>query len=143
VRILRFLFVVLLLPCLLTAAGHSWEDLQQLNQGRRIRVFLLDRGSFTGTFVGCTAESLTLRDRGADRAVPRAQVRKVTTGSRPRRLRNTLIGLGIGAGSGGLVVWKATDASERWGYGIAAAIMVVGGTVIGAVLPANRTVYMK
>jgi hypothetical protein len=143
VRVLRFLFAALLFQVLLAAGGHSWEDLQQLNQGRKIRVFLVGGDSFTGTFAGCTAESLAMRERGADRAVPRAQVRKVTTGSRPKRLRNTLIGLGIGAGGGGLVVWKATDAPERFGYAIAAAIMVAGGTVIGAVLPANRTVYEK
>jgi hypothetical protein len=142
-RILWFLFAVLLLPCLVTAAGDSWDDLQQLNQGRKIRVFLVGRDSFTGTFVGCTAENLLVRVRGGDRTVARAQVRKVTTGSRPKRLRNALIGLAIGAGSGGLVVWKATDASERFGYAIAAAVMVAGGTVIGAVLPASRTVYKK
>jgi len=103
-----------------TAAGHSWDDLQQLNQGRKIRVFLVGRDSYAGTFVGCTAENLSVRVRGGDRTVPSAQVRKATTGSRPKRLRNTLIGLGIGAGGGGLVVWKATDAPERFGYAIAA-----------------------
>jgi hypothetical protein len=142
-RILWFLFAVLLLPCPVTAVGHSWDDLQQLNQGRKIHVFLVGGDSFTGTFVGCTAENLSVRWRGRDRTVPSAQVRKVTTGSRPRRLRNTLIGLGIGAGGGGLVVWKATDASERFGYAIAAAVMVAGGPIIGVVLPANRTVYEK
>jgi hypothetical protein len=142
-KILRLFFAVLLLPCLVTAAGNSWDDLQRLNQGRKIRVFLTGGDFFTGTFVGCTAENLSVRVRGGDRTVPRVQVRKVTTGSRPKRLRNTLIGLGGGAGAGGLVVWKATDASERFGYAIAAAVMVAGGTVIGVVLPANRTVYEK
>jgi hypothetical protein len=139
-RILRVLFAVLSLPCLVIAAVHSWDDLAQLSQGRKIRVFLVGGDSLTGTFVGCTLENLSVRVRGGDRTPPSAQVRKVTTGSRPKRLRNTLIGLGIGAGGGGLVVWKATDASERFGYAIPAAVMVAGGTIIGVILPAKPNV---
>ena len=126
----------------------SWSDLNSLKAGQGIEVIESRMQRHTGEFVNLTDQVLTLQERGADVAIKREDIVRVSTSSGPRRGEHAVIGLvvggAIGAGIGALAGSSHgfLGASDR---GIAALVGIVigapSGALVGAVIPAHTTVY--
>lgn len=131
-RKLKRVVGLLILCCAPAAgqAGNSWNNLESLAVGERIRVVKQDKSSHTGTFVAFSSEAVTLRSKGAEVGHRREDVVRVWRVGAPRRGRAALIGLAIGAGAGA-AVGAASD-----GYVVtrkeAAALLGLAGGAVGA-----------
>jgi len=80
--------------------GEPWENLKQLQVGQKIEVVDMTLKSLTGTFVSFSDEAISLRNRGGDVTVVRADVLRVSLREHTKRTRNVLIGAAIGAAAG-------------------------------------------
>lgn len=89
-------------------AQDSWENLKQLRPGQKIEVIDMKWKSLKGTFVAVSDEAILLRTDGNEVSVLRADVLRVSLREHSRRGRNTLIGLGVGAGAG-FAIGRAID----------------------------------
>jgi hypothetical protein len=124
----------------------SLIKLNGLKAGQKIQVVETNSKKDTGTFEAVSDAAISIRDAAGEKSVPMAEVRSVKLVGTHRRLRNTLIGLGIGAG-GGAAIGAAIGPSNGFivGKGVAAAIVgtagAVFGTVVGVLLPTHETVY--
>jgi hypothetical protein len=98
---MRFLVIAIAsVGCVLAApASKTWESLGQLNSGAAIEVVTRDRAE-KGEFVSSSTESLTIRTRRGEQKFLRPDVLRVVARTQPRRTRNILIGLGVGAALG-------------------------------------------
>ncbi len=74
---------------------QSWENLKQLKAGDEIQVVQMNIKSLQGTFLGVSEEVISLRVQENEAALPRADVLRVSLREKSKRLRNTLIGLGV------------------------------------------------
>jgi hypothetical protein len=129
------------------AADGSWDNLAQLRAGQRIEVVDMNLASVTGEFTGYTADSLSLRAGGTERAIARADVLSVKNRERSHRRRNVLLGLAVGAAAGlaAGAIRGATYHEEGEGPVFMAVYTPIGagiGAAAGAALPAGSvTVY--
>jgi hypothetical protein len=127
---------------------RSWSNLAELKPGEQVVVMGVDGARHRGAFRGYSGEAITIREDNRDVTTERTQVQAISASAPSHRLRNTLIGLGIGAGVG-LALDRSLGAYLRnesnppgaraliWGLPIA-----IGGT-IGAVIPGQRTIYSR
>ncbi len=74
---------------------QSWENLKQLKVGDEIQVVQMNIKSPQGTFLGVSEEVISLRVKESEVTLPRADVLRVSLREKSKRLRNTLIGLGV------------------------------------------------
>jgi len=146
---MRLLLVALACVGLVLAApvSNTWQSLGQLNPGARIEVVTRDRTE-KGEFVSSSTESLTIRTRRGEQRLLRPEVVRVVSRTQSRRMRNVLIGVGVGAAIG-----LATDQTigrylrnESNPAGVrpliwTAPIALCGG--IGAAFPSYRVIYRK
>jgi hypothetical protein len=98
-----------------------------------------------GSFAAVAEDSLTIRMDAGERSFEKTKVRMVKVRSSQRRIRNLLIGVGIGVATGvavdqslGAALRNETGDSKRPVMYLAP-IGLFGG--IGAAIPAYRTVY--
>src|ERR1700742_3948540 len=77
----------------------SWQNLRTLGSGESIQVVEASTGKHVGTFVSATDAAIVFRERSGERTVQRQDVRSVKRMKNRHRLRNTLIGAGVGAGA--------------------------------------------
>ena len=125
-------------------AAQSWDSLREL-RGQHVKVVNTTGEEQKGICASVTADGITVQ-AGANRVtIERNKVRRVQVRSGARRVRNVLIGVGIGLAVGitvdqtlGTYLRNETGDSGR-GITYAAPIVVFGG--IGAALPGYRTVY--
>lgn len=120
----------------------SWGSLSGLKAGQKIQVIEMNSTKHQGTFLNVSDSAIAFREGAGEKSVQRADVRSVTLMGRHRRLRNTLIGLGVGAGAGAVIGAGATPSGDK-GY-VAAFLGVAGGfcgTVVGVLLPTHDTIY--
>ena len=121
---------------------RSWNSLTSLRAGQKIQVKTRTTGNWKGTFLAFTPDSISIYAKNSDREIPRSEVLAVKRSSGAVRLRNTLIGAGIGAAAGAGIALpnmnQGDAAYSALGY---AALAMVTSTVVGAVLPAYATVY--
>lgn len=92
----------LLVPTLMAAGDGSvtsWQNLGQLAAGQKIEVAKTKNGPLRGTFVSFSDQSITLREKQQETAIPRADVSRVRL-LPAKRGRYALIGAAIGAGAG-------------------------------------------
>ncbi len=132
-------------------AEQSWKNLKQLKVGHEIQVVQMNIKSLQGTFLGVSEEVISLRVQENEAALPRADVLRVSLREKSKRLRNTLIGLGVGSAAGGLALWlwarKAQPISRFRGeyYDIGKlTILPIGigiGAGVGAAIPSHPTIY--
>ena len=123
------------------ATEQPWANLKQLKPGQKIRVTRINTESVASRFVSVTEEGLVIRVKRGQITVSRAEITEVTEPSRGKRLRNTLIGLGV-CGIIGAAVARGLLSSYPTGVPLAAAvIMFAGGGAVGAVMPTKGTVY--
>lgn len=90
----------------------DWTNLQRIHPGEEVHVVRSDKKSADGRFVSASAEAITLDISGGALTVPRSEVVRVTKRRPSHRMRNTLIGLGIGAAVG-LVLDQTLGAIAR------------------------------
>jgi hypothetical protein len=147
-RKILFLILTLAMPCTLFAQTDlaSWANLSALQPGHKIEVLDTTSKKHSGTFVNVSDAAITLKEGGGEKSIAKQDVRSVKMTDGKRRLRHTLIGLGIGAGAGAAITaagWENNGFLGGKGAGAAVGAIIGGvtGTVVGALLPANSTVY--
>ena len=146
-RTTLFLTLVLALSCASLAQSNrvSWANLSGLKPGQKIEVVETNSKKHSGAFESVSDSAISLRDATGEASVPKQDVRSVKL-IRNRRLRNTLIGLGVGAG-GGAAIGAGIGPSNGFiiGKGASAAIEglfgAVCGAAVGALLPTHDSIY--
>jgi hypothetical protein len=149
-RALVLLVLFLAIPAALAAQTQhgSWSDLNALKAGQGIEVIDSNMKSHSGAFVTVTDAFLSLKEHGADIAIKREEVVRVSTGSGPKRVGHALVGLVVGGAIGAGV---GAIAGSNHGFlggssrGITAlvglAIGAPSGAGVGAAIPAHTTIY--
>ena len=125
---------------------QSWENLRQLQGGRKVQVVQMNLKSLKGTLLAVSEEAISLRVKQNEVTVPRPDVLRVSSLEQSKRLRNLLIGAAVGLGVGlgvSLGALAATGGSDDPGVVIAPAIAIGGGVGagVGAAIPSHRTIY--
>ncbi len=126
---------------------HSWGNLQQLRVGQKIEVVDTNLKKLKGTFLSFSDEAISLRVGKDEVGVQRPKVFRVSSREHSKRLRNTLIGSGIGAAAGAVVgaaavAGKPRQAGERRLSMVIGTLMGSGaGAAVGVAIPAFQTIY--
>ncbi|MFB3095643.1 MAG: hypothetical protein ACE10O_07305 [Candidatus Acidiferrales bacterium] len=125
----------------------DWNNLQQLRVGDKVEVVRTDLSKLKGTFLSFSDEAISLRIGKDEVGVQRPKVFRVSAREHSKRLRNTFIGLGIGAAAGAVVGVAAVAGKPRQA-GERRLSMVIGtligsgvGTVVGAAFSGYQTIY--
>jgi hypothetical protein len=123
----------------------AWSGLSALKPGQKIQIVETNGKKHSGTLESVSESTVALRLSTGEASVPIQDVRSVKLVTK-RRLRNTLIGLGVGAGAGaaiGAAIGPSNGFIVGKGYS-ALAVGVLGavsGAVVGVLLPTHETVY--
>jgi hypothetical protein len=81
--------------------GQSeWNVVQQLTSGQEVKVVLKEGGSRRGSFESVNDTGVVIRAGKGEQTLSRDQVARILVKSKGHRVRNVLIGAGIGAGAG-------------------------------------------
>src|SRR3954453_9199605 len=97
-RILIWVLAVLgLAAC---AHGQSWDSVRSLRSGEHVKIVDTNGTEHKGTLASVSADAISVSTHDREQSIERARVRKVQVRSGSRRLRNTLIGVGIGVAIG-------------------------------------------
>jgi len=161
-RKLLFLICVLGLPCALWARTDqaSWANLSVLEAGQKIQLVDTNAKKHSGTFVHVTDTAISYQETEGEQTIQKQDLRSVKVMENKHRVRNTLIGMGLGGAVGagvGAGIGAATfhpcssqsfciqPAGKGGQTGIAAAFGFAGGAVVGAVVgalsPSHSTIY--
>ena len=140
---------VFLIPAfaLAQSAQDSWDNLKQLLPGQKIEVVDTKMKTLSGEFVAFTDDAISLRQKGSEQAVDRANVVRVSVREASHRTRNMLLGAGIGGGIALAAAAVPLLANSNEGNGCGACVAAIaagfgGGAALGAI-PGNRTVYRR
>lgn len=139
-------FVMLLFAATLAGAEKSaaWERLENVRPGDAIRVETRNMGAKSGRFVAYTPNSISIRGKNQTSEISREEVLTVKRKSGAIRGRNTLIGFGVGAAVAGTVAGLTVNQGDvAYMAMVGAGLTVVGTTLVGALLPAYETVYVR
>ena len=139
---LRVLAILLVLASR-ALCQNSWNAVEQLKQDQRLRIFTASTESVRGRLISATGQGVTLSVKRNAVTWRRDEISRVTAPSGLRRLRNTLIGLGIGAGLGAAVAYAGFGDAPKLAPLMTASVICGAGAAIGAVVPADRTVYRR
>jgi len=142
---MKSLIIALLCATMLHAAPKTWDRLDRLNAGAPVQVETAG-GNEKGEVVSSSTASLTIRTESGERKFARPDVLRVVSRTQSKRVRNILIGVGVGVAIG-LTTDQSLGTRLRnegndsagliWGLSIA------GGAGIGAVIPSYPVVYRK
>jgi len=132
-------------------ALSDWSSVTRLPPESDLRLILSNGRTLSGILVAATSASLTLNVSTGQEVHRRQDIRRVQLRGQGRRLRNALVGFGVGAGVG-LVAGVGVDRSRsRDSFNIVpnAGVLVltpiggIVGTVIGVAWPSGgwRDVY--
>ena len=151
--ILPILVTMVSIPlCAQQRPKQSWDNLNGLQAGQKIQIVQMDMKSLKGKFLGLTEETISVRVKQDEVAVARADVLRISLRGKPKRLRNTVIGMGIGAGLG-LAVGAGADArsgGDPVSLGIGPDLgkriftplgFLIGGVAGVAIPPSYQTIY--
>jgi hypothetical protein len=146
IRKLMFLICILGMPCVSWAQSHpaSWENLNTLQPGEKIQILEENSTKVSGTFLNVSDAAIWLQEKARQEMVQRPDVRSVTLRKNEHRLRNTLLGAAIGAGTGaaiGAATYQQGFLGRRFQAFGGAVVGVIPGTVVGAVWPSDTTIY--
>jgi hypothetical protein len=115
-------------------AKTDWANVKRIAAGEELRVSMSDGKSFRGQLQSTTDESLIMVAASSQQTLARPQVTKVATKSASHRTRNTLIGLGIGAG-GGLAIGAGMDHGDHgWFQNFGKEVFTPLGALVGAIV---------
>lgn len=145
-RIMLQVLGILALTCASTSLGgqSSWTSLNGLNAGQKLQVIEKNSTIHSGTFLSVSDSAITFREGNGERSVQKPDVRSVKLQNQ-RRLRNVLIGAGVGGGA--CAVFGAGTAGDRGFISRPAAAAVGGllgaivGAPVGLVISTHNTVY--
>jgi hypothetical protein len=123
--------------------ADSWDNLKQLRVGQKIEVVEVNLKSLKGTFTSFSEEAISLRTDGGEVGVRRDDVFRVTLREGSKRLRNTLIGMGIGAAGGVAAGVGLMERETGYAGAVAGTVALFAGigAGIGAAFPGSRTIY--
>jgi hypothetical protein len=152
---------LLFLICVLGISGSAraqtnpttWENLKTLQADQKIQVVEMNSKKVTGLFSDVSDAAISLQKNAGRQAIQRQDVLSVKLMKHEHRLRNTLIGVAVGAGSGAgigtvghhqgsLQNPNGTFIKPSQGAEIGAVIGAVGGAVVGALVPSHKTIYL-
>jgi TusA-related sulfurtransferase len=141
------LVIALLLAGAATAASNAWESLNKLTPGEPIEVITGDHAA-KGEFVSSSTESLTVRTPAGEQRLPRSDVRRVISRVRSHRLRNALIGAGIGVAVSLVMdqtigTYLRNESNPDAARPLIWTVPIVAGAGIGAAIPSHPTIYRK
>ena len=94
--------ITLLTPAPMLASDSNvsaWQNLRQLTAGQEIEVTKAKGSPVRGTFIAFADESISVREKQQEIAIPRADVSRVRLRP-PGRGKYTWIGAAVGAGAG-------------------------------------------
>jgi hypothetical protein len=114
--------------------GSDWEKLKQLNRGLTIKINLNDAKSYRGELRGSSDEEILVRLISGETTFARQNIRRVSVKGESHRLRNTLLGAGLGAGFG----LGVAGGLGGWGRVVGAIFFVPPGAGVGAIIPTGR-----
>ena len=140
---------VFLAFCFTAAAAaeppRSWDGLRSLQPGAPLLVTAKGPRTVKGAFSGWSADALTLQVKSADTRLAQDTVERVQL-RKARRLRNAVIGGGIGAAIGAVLYYTIGTYLRNEGQPEAAqSLLVIGPAAafagIGAAIPSYPTLY--
>ena len=115
----------------------SWESVIAAPAGLKVRVET-SQAKQTGTLVEATSDAVIIRTGSTGQvSIARADIRRVYAQTRSNRLRNTLIGLGVGVAVGAVLYGTIgqvfrSEGAESGGF-LAAPVAI--GAAVGVALP--------
>ncbi len=145
--VLALLIFTLAPPGWAQSAQNSWDSLRRLRVGQKIQILHMSGKSSQGQFVQYSEQAISIRSGPDQLSVPRTAVFSVRTLGGSHRLRNTLLGLGMGAAAGlAIGAVKGATYHEAGETGVFVLVWTpIGagiGAGVGAALPASGpTVY--
>jgi hypothetical protein len=156
-RTILSLICILGISCVSLAQGKaaSWGNLSKLRAGDKIQVVQTNSTKVSGDFLNVSDAAISLQGKAGTQMVQKQDVASVKLMKNKHRLRNALIlggiGAGVGAGIGAAAhndhgcMSSQTFCLDIGGRSLPAAIFgvvgLLGGTVVGALLPEHETVY--
>ena len=139
------LLIALTCAAFLHAAPKTWDGLSHLNPGASVEVVTAG-GAEKGEFVSSSTESLTIRNSTGERKFARPDVLRVVSRTQSKRVRNILIGIGIGVAIG-LTTDQTLGTRLRNEGGDSAGLIwslpIAAGAGVGAAIPSYPVVYRK
>jgi hypothetical protein len=145
---MRVLPPFLVLACLLPAAAQDlsqWSNTSRLQPGQKIEIIHMDLKRVRGDFLHAGPNEIRIAISGAESAIPRQKVFRISSLEKSKRLRNALLGAAIGAAAG-LAVGAATDASfseddEHIAKSLFTPIGAGPGVALGSAFAGFETIY--
>jgi hypothetical protein len=146
------------LPCLSWSqtSRAAWSNLSALRVGQKIQIVEMNSKKHSGTFANVSDTVISYQEATGERTIQKQNIRSVKLMENKHRLRNALIwgAVGTGAGAGiGAATYHANSCPANavlclngiGGRGVptaaGAAIGLVGGVIIGALLPSHKMIY--
>lgn len=125
----------------------SWNQVQRLEKGASIKITMKGDKTRKGAFAGITDASLLIVEGTTDVGISKDAVLRVEVKSSARRVRNALIGVGVGLALGVVIdqslgAYARNETGETTGARVATVALppaLFGG--IAAAFPGYRTVY--
>jgi hypothetical protein len=148
-RRIFFWACVFAFPCAALAqssqAVTQWENLGTLHPGQKIQVIDTSHKKHSGAFASFSDQAVKIEEKNETETIQKADVSNVSVPGQ-HRLRNVLLLGGLGAGVGaGIGAGAGSNKNTIGGRGPMAAfcgaIGLVGGAVVGALLPSHKTIY--
>jgi hypothetical protein len=125
----------------------SWDDLRILKEGDRVLVEQTQGTTVKGSFRALAPDTITVATGRGETVVDRARVRQVNVRSGSRRIRNAVIGAGIGVAIGVLFdqtggAYLRNETGQSSGARVASYLAPISvSAAIGGAFPAYRTIY--
>lgn len=129
--------MLLLLIAAAPQFAQTWNKVQALKPGEEVRVQTA-QGKQIGVLIQTDDGALRFRPRdGAEISVPKEQVQRVWVRSKSKRLRNTLIGAGVGVAVGAVLYGTLGALFRNEGHESDGMFVVpiLAGTAVGGLLP--------
>jgi hypothetical protein len=154
-RQIWFLICVLGVACAASAQTDqaSWANLSSLQSGQKVQIVDMHSKKYSGSFMNVSDTAISYQETGSTQTMQRQDVRSVKLMENKHRLRNTLIGGGVGAGAGAVIGAASVHPCSTSDFlcfqpigrgaiaGIGAVVGFAGGAVVGALLPSHKMIY--
>ena len=119
----------------------DWNNLRQVRIGDKVEVVRHNLGKHKGKVLAWTEESISLRLKNQDVTIPREEVYRVTLLSKNHRLRNSMIGMGLGFLAAVAVVASRPEETSTYNALARAPVLIGIGAGVGAAFPSHPTLY--
>jgi hypothetical protein len=144
-----------------SARASNWDKVKMLAPGTQIRVAAEASKpgapqQIQGTLESVTDSELVIQQGTGTQPFPRAQIVSVSVKTNGHRVRNALVGLGVGTAAGAVIgfgvghancsktgAWCGLD--QIWGAGVGGLGGLAGGTLTGVFWPTEgwRKIYTR